>query len=189
MADLGCDFFIAGCHKWLFGPRGTGLIWGSVRGRENVSATVPSFYDDGTRDAWMEGTDVSGRTDGLRMSPGGFKPFEHQWAISEAFALHQEIGKARIAERTHELARQLKQGLNTMKHVALQTPLADNLSAGIVCFNVDGMDPFTAVNRLHERHIVATVTPYAERYVRLAPSIRNSPAEIEAVLSEVRALA
>jgi hypothetical protein len=22
MADLGCDFFAAGCHKWLFGPRG-----------------------------------------------------------------------------------------------------------------------------------------------------------------------
>lgn len=28
MQDLGCDFFVAGCHKWLFGPRGTGLVWG-----------------------------------------------------------------------------------------------------------------------------------------------------------------
>ena len=28
MADLGCDFFVAGCHKWIFGPRGTGLVWG-----------------------------------------------------------------------------------------------------------------------------------------------------------------
>lgn len=24
MEDLGCDFLMAGCHKWLFGPRGTG---------------------------------------------------------------------------------------------------------------------------------------------------------------------
>ena len=28
LPELGCDFFIAGTHKWLFGPRGTGLIWG-----------------------------------------------------------------------------------------------------------------------------------------------------------------
>jgi selenocysteine lyase/cysteine desulfurase len=28
MDDLGCDFFVAGTHKWIFGPRGTGLVWG-----------------------------------------------------------------------------------------------------------------------------------------------------------------
>src|SRR5262249_8992192 len=28
IADLDCDFFVAGCHKWMFGPRGTGLVWG-----------------------------------------------------------------------------------------------------------------------------------------------------------------
>ncbi len=28
MAELGCDFLVAGCHKWLFGPRGTGIVWG-----------------------------------------------------------------------------------------------------------------------------------------------------------------
>ena len=26
--DPGCDFLIAGTRKWLFRPRGTGLIWG-----------------------------------------------------------------------------------------------------------------------------------------------------------------
>lgn len=25
-SELGCDFFITGCHKWLYGPRGTGLM-------------------------------------------------------------------------------------------------------------------------------------------------------------------
>lgn len=32
VTELGCDFFVAGCHKWLFGPRGTGVVWGSDRG-------------------------------------------------------------------------------------------------------------------------------------------------------------
>lgn len=188
MADLGCDFFIAGCHKWLFGPRGTGLIWGSPRGWENVVPSTASFLDDGTRIAWIEGTEVNGRTTGRRMSPGGFKPFEHQWALAQAFALHRQIGKTRIAQRTHALARQLKEGLLQMPHITLQTPLADQLSSGIVCFDVAQMNPFAAVRRLLERRIVATVTPYAERHVRLAPSMRNSPAEIDAVLREIHAL-
>lgn len=189
MADLGCDFFIAGCHKWLFGPRGTGLVWGSARGWQRVLPTIPSFLDNGSWTAWFEGADVTGRTDGQRMSPGGFKPFEHQWALAEAFALHARIGKARIAARTHELASQLKEGLAQMRHIALRTPRAENLSAGIVCFEVDGMSPYAAVNRLRERGVIATVTPYAARYVRLAPSIRNSPAEVDAVLRQIRTLA
>jgi hypothetical protein len=48
--------------------------------------------------------------------------------------------------------------------------------------------PFAAVTRLHERGIIATVTPYAERYVRFAPSMRNLPEEIETVLREVHQL-
>lgn len=186
--ELGCDFFIAGCHKWLFGPRGTGLVWGSPRGWEHVLPSVPSFIDDGTRSAWISGTAVAGRTTGRRMSPGGFKAFEHQWALTEAFALHRAIGKPRVASRTHALARQLKEGLARMPHVTLQTPMADRLSSGIVCFDVGGMGPFAAVARLRQRNVIATVTPYAVRHVRLAPSIRNSPAEVEAVLREVHAL-
>ena len=31
--DLGCDFFVAGCHKWVFGPRGTGLVWARATSR------------------------------------------------------------------------------------------------------------------------------------------------------------
>src|SRR5438552_3873764 len=27
VAELGCDFFCAGTHKWMFAPRGTGIIW------------------------------------------------------------------------------------------------------------------------------------------------------------------
>lgn len=189
MGDLGCDFFMAGCHKWLFGPRGTGLVWGSVRGWENLLPTIPSFLDDGTRGAWLNGTEVSGRTNGRRLSPGGFKAFEHVWAVKDAILLQRQIGKARIAERTHALASQLKEGLARIPRVILHTPLSTNLSSGIVCFEIDGMDPWTTVGRLRQRRIIATVTPYAARYVRLAPSIRNSPAEVDAVLREIHALA
>jgi hypothetical protein len=41
---------------------------------------------------------------------------------------------------------------------------------------------------LRERGIVASVTPYATQYARMAPGLLNSPAEIDSVLKAVNEL-
>lgn len=187
--ELGCDFLAAGCHKWLFGPRGTGVVAGSRRGYEALVPGVPSFLDEAVWAAWLEGREPSGGVDGRTLTPGGFKPFEHQWALAEAFAFHREIGRGRVAERTAELAGQLKEGLAGIRGVTLRTPRSSDLSAGIVSFDIDGLDAQGAVNRLRDRGIVASAAPYAVQHVRLTPSIRNSPQEVERALREVHALA
>jgi isopenicillin-N epimerase len=186
VGDMGLDFFAAGCHKWLFGPRGTGILWGSSRGWAAVKPSIPSFIDDGVWSAWLNGSEPDGPTTAARMTPGGFKAFEHVWAVTEAFDFHQSIGKARVAERTHELNRQMKEGLAAMHHVRLVTPMSDSLSAGLVCFDVNGRSPWDVVERLGKRNIIASVTPYAERHARVSPSVRNTPAEIERALQVIR---
>ena len=67
--------------------------------------------------------------------------------------------------------------------------MSDELSAGIICFEVEGWKPADAVHRLEERRIIATVTPYATKYVRISPSLFNSPQEVDTALGEIRALA
>ena len=71
-------------------------------------------------------------------TPGGFHSFEHRWALGEAFAFHRRIGRERITERIHALATQYKEGLAAMPHVTLHTPLSPALSAGLICFEVQG---------------------------------------------------
>ena len=175
LSALGCDFFVAGCHKWLFGPRGTGFVWGDPRAWPAATPTIPTFSD--------------GSTPASAMTPGGFHSFEHRWALAQAFDLHGQIGKARVAARIHALNRQLKEGLAAMTHVRLHTPLDESVSAGLVCFEVAGLSAQGVVDRLHASGIVATVTPYATTYARLAPGLLNSPEEVDQVLGAVRALA
>jgi isopenicillin-N epimerase len=122
------------------------------------------------------------------MTPGGFHSFEHRWALDEAFKFHQTIGKSRVTQRIYALNQQLKQGLAAMRHVTLRTPMSQDFSAGIVCLEVDGMAPRAVVEKLRVRGIVGSVTPYATKYVRLAPSLINSPKEIETTLEEIRKL-
>lgn len=187
--ELGFDVVIAGCHKWLFGPRGTGVVWARPEAWRRTRPTIPSFLDGGAWNAWQRGESPSGPYTARRNTPGGFKPFEHVWALAEAFAFHQAIGKERVAARTHELAMRTMTGLAEMSHVRLTTPLDAGLSAGIVAFDVAGMSPRTVVRRLRDEGIVATVAPYAVRHVRLTPSVRNLPWEIDEALVAVASLA
>lgn len=184
LPDLGCDFFVAGTHKWLFGPRGTGLVWGHPRAWPVANATIPTFHFDAYR-VWMKDIPPKEIPVGAIMTPGGFHSFEHRWALGEAFRFHQAIGKARIAERIHALNDQLKNALVKMRHIKLHTPLSRELSAGIVCFEVEGWKPDHVVDYLRQRRIIASVTPYATQYVRLAPSLLTTPEEVEETCVEI----
>lgn len=185
--ELGCDFFVAGTHKWMFGPRGTGLVWGHPKAWPITQATIPTFSGP-AYDLWMENKSSKDLPPSIHMTPGGFHSFEHRWALDEAFTFHQAIRKSRVTQRIYELNQQLKQGLAAIRHVTLHTPMSQDLSAGIVCFDVDGLAPRAVVDKLRQRGIVGSVTPYATKYVRLAPSLINSLNEIETTLEEIRKL-
>jgi len=186
-AELGCDFFSAGCHKWIFGPRGTGVLWGRPSAWKAHVGLIAAF-EKAPYEAWMKGITPAGPA-GPMCTPGGFHSFEHRWALGEAFAFHKRLGRQRITDRIHELARQCKEGLTAMSHVKLHTPMSEALSAGLVCFEVKGMKAPEVVKRLHARKIIASVTPYATEYARFSPGILNSPEEIDKALREVRGLA
>ena len=172
--ELGCDAFASGCHKWLYGPRGTGVLWANARLRALLRPAIPSFDDAASYGAWLTGGVPAGMPDGSRLTPGGFHTFEHRWALTEAFRFHETIGRRRVEARVRGLAARLKAGLEDVDGVRLRTPAGAGLSAGLVCFEVDGRDPDEVVRRLAARRIVASVTPYARRYVRLGPGIVNS---------------
>ena len=72
-----------------------------------------------------------------------------------------------------------------MKHIKLITPKEVTLSAGINCFEVEGMKPEDAVKKLLTKNIIASSSPYKVSYVRLTPSIINSEEEVDICLKEL----
>jgi selenocysteine lyase/cysteine desulfurase len=191
LTDLDCDFLVSGCHKWLFGPRGTGLVWGRAEAWPEASPTIPSFTDPDSFGAWLGFGDPGGPTTAASFTPGGYQAFEHRWALAAAFRFRQEIGRERAAERTRALATRLKQGLGEIPGTVVKTPLDERLSAGLVCCElVGGPSPEELVGRLREEHdVIASVTPYATSYLRFGPSIVNSEEDVDRAVAGVRALA
>ena len=188
LPDLGCDFFAAGTHKWLFGPRGTGFLWGRPDAWAIARPAIPTwepgvFYSS---IGWRERPEVGG---GPLMTPGGYHTFEHRWALGSAFDLHAQLGKGRVAARIHLLNRQLKEGLRPMPHVRVHTPLDESLSSGITCFDVEGMAPDVVVARLAEQGVLASRTPYRRSHARLCPGLLTPGTDVERTLEAVHTLA
>jgi len=174
VGELGCDVLIAGTHKWMFGPRGTGIVWTREAVHGEFAPLVASFSRHG---GW-----------GGEMTPGGDHAFEHRWALPEAFALHRGLGKLAVTQRIHALNRELKQALAELRHVTVVTPQDEELSAGVICFDVRGSSPHDVVRGLRAHDIVASVTPYTPAFPRLSPGLLNSFEEIDPVIAAVRAL-
>ena len=175
-ADLGCDVLISGCHKWLFGPRGTGFVWARSAAWERFTPVIPSF-------------DMDTRTGpGPAASPGGYQAYEHRWALPEAVGFHRAIERARVAARIRELAGSLKAGLSELDGVRVVTPRSSKLSAGIVCCEIEGLRPDEAVARLRQAGVSASVTPYAQPYLRFGASIVIDADDVSKAVKAVHAL-
>jgi selenocysteine lyase/cysteine desulfurase len=186
---MGMDAFSVGTHKWLFGPRGTGFVWAKPDVWSTMRPLIPSFTSFDLFEAWGAEKQPAPPARAAWFSPGGFQAFEHYWALPAAFDFHRRIGSDRITQRIHDLNSQVRDGLAKMPHVVLYTPRSNDLAAGIVCFDVKGMKQTDVVKRLLDKHrIVASTTPYAVSYARVAFGIHNTAAEVEKTLGAIHAL-
>ncbi|MDQ3717173.1 MAG: aminotransferase class V-fold PLP-dependent enzyme [Actinomycetota bacterium] len=186
---LGCDILVSGTHKWLFGPRGTGIVWAKPPAWEQITPTIPSF-DPESLGSWIRGVEPEYLTPGGANTPGGFKAFERRWAMTQAYEFMTKIGPDRVASYTHDQARQLMAGLDAFEGVHVVTPQALELHAGLVCIQVaGGRSPFALAERLLERNaIVSGATPYRLPYLRLGTSIVTNPDQVDRVISAVAEL-
>jgi len=169
-ADFNCDYFIAGTHKWMFGPRGTGIICAASTGMQHLVPSVATFSRD---------EDFA-----PIMTPGGYHAFEHRWATSEAFKLHLQLGKAEVQQRIHQLNSLLKQRLLEHRQIQLVTPRSEQFSAGFTFLRIKDRDADAVAAHLTTNKVMCdAVDRDVGPVIRLAPSLLNDEQQIDRVMS------
>ncbi|WP_191302678.1 aminotransferase class V-fold PLP-dependent enzyme [Lentzea cavernae] len=173
-ARMGADVFVAGTHKWLFGPRGTGMVWVNPEVSDQIVPLLPSLSDRSTT---------------ALLGPGGFHAFEQYFAVQAAVRFHQRLGRDRVASRITELAGRFKDGLADIPGTVIHTSRDPATSAGMVCFDIAGHTGPELVDLLRQKDIQITTASYRIPYARIGTSILNTPEEIDRTLREISALA
>jgi selenocysteine lyase/cysteine desulfurase len=165
--DLNCDYFGTSLHKWLFAPKGTGMLY--VR-RDKIAKL------------WsLMGTEKAEAADIRKFEEIGTHPAAPRLAIGEALLFHRGLGPARKAARLRHLARTWETRLLQLPNVRLHTSLDDNQSCAIGTVEILGIDPGPLGAYLFDKHkIFATPIVHDEfRGLRVTPSVYTTVADID----------
>ena len=178
--DMKCDFFVSGCHKWIFGPRGTGIIAGRREAWPHIVPVVATLASPT-------------RFPALIHIPGGLVAFEHQWALAEAFDFHRNVlVKSEVQARVRELVADFKVRLCALGAHTV-TPSSADLSSGIVCFDVKGQTANETVKKLKEVGVIASTSAFdataGRSHVRFSVSILNNEDDIQAAANHLADIA
>lgn len=165
--DLGCDYFGTSLHKWLFAPKGTGLLF--VK-RDKIEKLWP-----------LMAADKSQKTDIRKFEEIGTHPAAPRLAIGEAILFHNGIGAKRKEERLRYLSRYWMTKLKDLPNVRFHTSWEANQSCGIANVEIVGVDPGALGTYLMDKHKLFT-TPIIHdefRGIRITPSVYTTLKELD----------
>lgn len=187
--DLGCDFYVASGHKWLLGPKGTGLLYIRAGARELWRPTLVGAWSDQCYD--LDGHVLELRTEAAVVECGT-RNTALACGLGAAVEFLRALGMERVARRGRTLAAHLRQRLHALPALRILTPSDVASSASIVTVTAkdDSVDIRTWAQPLRERYRIRTrpVSEHGLRALRVCTHICNTHAQIDrlaAALSEM----
>jgi len=166
-SDLRCDYFGTSLHKWLYAPKGTGMlfvkrekiekVWPLMAAEKKQRADIRKFEEIGTHSAAM------------------------RLAIGEAILFHQGIGAKRKEARLRYLRNYWADKLKSLPNTRFHTSFDADQSCGIALVEVVGVDPAGITKYLMDRHKIFTVAIDHEEFkgIRITPNVYTSTHELD----------
>ena len=140
---LGCDYLTGSVHKWLCGPKGSGVL--AIR-KDRLDELTPKYVGGGSlADGFPwdqldhpETIRVSFAPSASRFEYGMLNPALYVGIVAAVNYL-DGIGWQAIADHERELVTQLKHRLSAIDGVTVQTPLNWEHASAILNFKIDGV--------------------------------------------------
>lgn len=184
--DLNCDFYVSNGHKWLCGPKGTGILF--VR-PDRLEALDLGGAGAGTfAEFTWQGEDFSfDLQPSARRFEFGTRNHAALVGLHAALAWLEQLGFAEVFARVRDLARQANALLAQLPGVEVITPQSSDDAAGIITFNLPDREPAKVSQALWDQGIITrhTTTPPG---IRASAAYFNTLEDFESLAAALRAL-
>ena len=156
--ELGCDFYASNGHKWLCGPKGTGIFF--VK-KEKVDTLSPAYVGAGS----LEKVDlVTGQAEPW-MTAQRFEFGTRAWALTAglgcSLSWFDSLGWKNVYEYIASLTGYFKQRILERPYLQLLTPVEFEKSSGLTSFVIDGYNAGLASRTLGEKwNMMVRVIPH-----------------------------
>jgi selenocysteine lyase/cysteine desulfurase len=138
--DLGCDFYTASAHKWMFAPKGTGVFYARQESQEHLK---PLIVCRGHRDTSIR-----------RLENYNTRNLPEVLGLGAAVEYYNDIGAEKIHKRSFELKQYFRESIAQNKKLVLKTPAGDELSGAIQVVEVEGQSVRDVKNKLEEEYSI-----------------------------------
>ena len=165
--DLGCDYFGTSLHKWLYAPKGTGLLY--VK-RDKIAKIWP-----------LMAAEAKQASDIRKFEEIGTHSAAPKLAIGEALLFHNSIGAKRKEARLRYLSRYWMNKLKDVPKVRFNTSFDPNQSCAIANVNIEGTDPKAVTKFLFDKHHIFTVPIIHDEFhgIRITPNVYTTLKELD----------
>lgn len=177
LKELGCDFYTASAHKWLFAPKGISVFYAKEASQHHLK---PLMVANGYRDASIR-----------RLENYNTRNLPELLGLGSAVDFHNTIGKDKISKRSYELKAYLRDKVKDNQQFRLKTPELDELSCGIQTLEVVGKNVRDVRNSLRDDyHIdVRPMTTYNLNGIRISLAIFITKKDIDYLVDALEAIA
>lgn len=189
---LGCDYLTGSTHKWLCGPKGSGVL--AVR-KDRLNDLTPRYIGGGSlADSFPwdqlshpEDVRVAFAPTAAKFEYGMRNPAVYSGLIA-AIDYLEGIGWQAIADHEREMSTLLKQRLVALDGVTVQTPMSWERSSAIVNFKLAGISGRELSDRLWNDWKVVQRAVREPEGVRLSVAYFTAPADVDHIVEAVTAI-
>lgn len=183
---LDCDSYATSGHKWLGGPRETGVLYIRAARTDEVRPVHIGAHSFVTFDLHVPMDFVAGAP----RHEYGTRNAAALVALATAARFQEEVGRARIAAYGSSLARRVQAGVTGLRGVRVLTSTQPGLQCSMVTFAVEGWPADKLFGALHERHALRcrSVTEAGLQALRVSTHLFNDEEQCDRVIAAVRQL-
>ena len=162
--EIGCDFYLLSCHKWLCGPEGIAAVY--IRKGLLKQVKIP-FGGVGMQASFsFETNALVPQPDARRFEYGG-RHTPMYAAFTETIKLADRIGLSNMIERKRGLHRYCRAAfIREIPEARLLSPEDDRLITGIFSFSIPGKDHQALVRQAWEQEKIIIQWRTMDLYTR-----------------------
>ncbi|MFC1493495.1 aminotransferase class V-fold PLP-dependent enzyme, partial [candidate division KSB1 bacterium] len=124
LREMGCDFYAASSHKWMYSPKGIGVFYARQESQHHLK---PLIVANGYQNKTIR-----------RLENYNTRNLPELLGLGTAIDFHNLLGPENKEKRIFELKKYFREKIAEKQGYNIKTPEPDDLSAGIITVEVEG---------------------------------------------------